>query len=306
MSSISIDELLKELEFDNLKRFNKVLQAFGFSTFSRQTKYVNKKEAIKIAKEVRLKELNWYKHKQQEKDIYDKSGPLKELSKDSSEKVLDSLRYKFDIDNSINLKQNRIIGLVTSGGYLIGKKDEEFSLILENKLNVLIGDRGTGKSTILQMLGMMSNSLTLEAKNIILDVFSNEEKSKNILHRNIKQKLKEYDISLYTLLFIVNEKIYAYYINVKENVYGVFNYNLNENRWLLIKSKTSIVVPNMLIVHQAELIKISEDQNQMYINTLLDMFNNDLKQIRTLTYKQLKQFKIQHSRLNLKIIKSKY
>jgi hypothetical protein len=63
------------------------------------------------------------------------------------------------------LKRDSLV--LSEGGFLSGSEDPHFSLKLAPHVNILIGDRGSGKSTALNLLGLLADSVSEEADDLV-------------------------------------------------------------------------------------------------------------------------------------------
>ncbi len=106
-------------------------------------------------------------------DYVDTDGTLyyqdiDELNEDDRSELLDLVndwyeKLKASLLNP-ETKHFPILGFVSSGGFLQGENDEPFVLPYQSNINLFIGHRGSGKSTILHLLSLLENVLAAETE----------------------------------------------------------------------------------------------------------------------------------------------
>jgi energy-coupling factor transporter ATP-binding protein EcfA2 len=286
IDSITYNELLRECNISDPNDLQRILRTRkGFPQVSHR-KLVPKKDAEYIVKNLTGHQINWLKYITVIKDSKDE-GPLKWNSNSAVLKTIDGW-YK-NIENKLFYKGSefRLLALACVGGFLSGHEESEFILGFDKGVNVIIGDRGSGKSTVLNLLGAISDSVGEETQTLVRRMLSILNPGKAMgenetakLNRRLLKTLKDYSINLYAIYFQDRNAIYCYYINRKKNEYSFLKFT--DSTWEFEKSEQKYLNVPLLFLSQGEIIRIAEDREQKYyLNNILDAIYPDLFDIRT-------------------------
>lgn len=295
--TISFEDLVSECGFsERPKDFFRMIKRAGFHKNIRKNKPVDKKTACEIYTHFQGGNLDWYKYKLRYRDTG--GGAALRFSDDAND--IEMIEQKFlecikttDIEN----KSERFIGIFCSGGFLRGDQErEEFFLPLHNGINTLIGDRGSGKSTILNLSGILSPSTTVMTEALItslLNLLNGSIETDKSLIRQIRKNLRHYDISEYYCYFIKAGETYCFYSNLESSVYCIY-FN-EEGLWVpCSKNKSNSILPlNIQMLMQGEVNRIAEKKDEYYLNKLIDSFRPEIYSKRKVVTKLLKNLSIQ-------------
>ena len=280
--TFSTNDLMNELDIiGDYSVLNKTLKFYGFKKIYSDQE-IDKSLANDILYAIRRKNIDWYFYKERERDLISNSGTLNRPNLEIEQQVkenITSISNKLKITEIKKDTNNRILGLMTEGGFLKLPHSHDFKITIKNGTNVFIGNRGSGKSTILQLFSLVSGSISEEATsfiNIILNQLNQNDNNEKELYRKIKKTLILYNIKRYSMFFIFKGKIYCFYMDTENLIYDLFQHIYN--RWISISKKKSIfeVIPSMQIFHQSEIVKIAEDNENFYLNNILDLLYEDL------------------------------
>jgi signal transduction histidine kinase/energy-coupling factor transporter ATP-binding protein EcfA2 len=304
---ISFENLCRECGFEDERFFMKFLRKSGFPTtdLSRQ-RPVRKRLANDIARALG-REINWYPYKQRERDQLDR-GPLELLTLEKMEHLGTDFAALVDEwftrlgyqEVAYVADQAFILGIACAGGYLRGNDDDVFTLVLSRGVNILIGPRGSGKSTILSHLGIMADSMTAKTSVLmeaVVTALSSEKKDLPPVSRRIREIMKSYDTQVLALYCASSGKIYCVLVDLPRSVYGVLEHKKGEqgdSRWIPVEQAIETVVPSILFFKQGEVVRIADADKPHYLNNILDIIYPHIQQQRTELAKHLKNLLIKY------------
>lgn len=304
---ISFENLCRECGFEDERLFMRFLRKSGFPTtdLSRH-RPVKKRLANDIARTL-SREIDWYPYKQRERDQLDR-GPLELLTLEKMEHLGTDFAALVDEwftrlgyqEVAYVADQAFILGIACAGGYLRGNDDDVFTLVLGRGVNILIGPRGSGKSTILSHLGIMADSMTAKTSVLIEAVvaaLSGEKKDLPPVSRRIREIMKSYDTQILALYCASSGKVYCVLVDLPRSVYGVLEHKKGEqggSRWIPVEQAIETVVPSILFFKQGEVVRIADADKPHYLNNILDTIYPHLQQQRTELAKHLKNLLIEY------------
>lgn len=282
LDSISYDELAKLLNFNDLAEFRRRLRALNYQIPT--GKAVPRKQADEIASRFTGKALPWNELERAQRTI-DRASRLNKFC--SPEAIQSIGRWYQKIDHS-NIQPNSetFLGLVCEGGFLEGADDPEFIISFKPGANILIGERGSGKSTILNLLGLLANSVGVETKGLVqklLNILNPEvEDSYDELTHTIEratETLRFYGINKYANYYTVDGDVYCFYIDLMGGCFELLG--LRQTDWIPI-DRDKFVKPAILFFEQGEVVRIAEDREKnYYLNSIMDAVYPDLYHLRT-------------------------
>ncbi len=183
-----------------------------------------------------------------------------------------------------NSQKNSLLGIVCSGGFLRGKsrgEDDPFIFPLQSGINVLIGTRGSGKSTSLNMLSLLlDSSMQRSPDDDISEWLMPIRRSfSNYGNGRVWRFLKEYGVKKYACYFYEKEstKLYVLYTDLEKNIWCLLC--RKQNGWSLNWKEPDPVeiFPEMLVLRQGDVFRITDSRNKLVINQILEGLNSDIK-----------------------------
>lgn len=225
---ISFEDLMKECNIEDAAEFRRLLKRNGLPSVSLR-KPIERNVANRIVKRITGHKIDWFKYKLQKRDLVDE-GPLKQKSTDFVKQLVDKWYHKVAPDRDLRSNKGCVLGVVC---FLKGKLDAEFTLKMDPNLNILIGDRGSGKSTALNLVGLLTDSV-IEGSEVLVDNLRNlyDEKQDNPtvnFSRRIRSGLFGYGVHTYACFFIKEGTTLCYYVSLDEGSFDFLEYR--EGGW---------------------------------------------------------------------------
>jgi hypothetical protein len=202
---LSFDDLLAELGMTEARELILLCKRNALPQISRD-RPVSKRDANLIVKMLRNKEINWYKYKQRRIDEEERGPVERRIEPSEIEWVASQYKQLLEREAFTPDDANLSIGVAAQGGFLKGGPAEPFHFSIGKGCNILIGERGTGKSTTLTLLGLLSESTT-ERTGILAEDFVRQMEytlTSSINMRRIRKALRSLDIQMYALYFYSN------------------------------------------------------------------------------------------------------
>jgi len=270
--TISVSDLMAECNCSDLPKFRRLLRRNGFSISLK--KPVSREEANQIVSTLVGQPIDWYKYAQKERDR-GSEGPLKRKSIDSNG-IQEWYQKVIGESGVIAADRDYLLGVAFSGGFLAGGDGSEFILKLAPGINVLIGDRGAGKSTMLTLLGLIADSISEETDVLITKLLNllNASPEQVEVTRRVRQTLRQYGVKKYACFFVKDNVVLCFYVDINEGAYALFE--LVDGQWRAINEEEGSSRPKMQILQQGEVIRIAEERERYYLNNLLDSLYPDL------------------------------
>lgn len=295
---ISFDELMSECNFEDIADFKRVLRKNGFSV--PRNKPVERALADNVAKRLIGRKIDWYKYKQEQRDILS-GGALERQSLLSHQEASQFFKLLDISDYQPFLSKDGLIGVVSSGGFLANSNETIFALKLTPGINVLIGDRGSGKSTALSLIGLLADSVSEETGILVDNLLGllNSDSQGSKFSRQVRRNLSKYGIDEYACFYTLAGKLFCFYVSSKQEAFDFLQYH--NNHWMSIN--TSIEVkPKTQVLRQGEVIQIADAQNNFYLNNILDALFPDLYAQREALVRKTHKFLEQinnHKKINI-------
>lgn len=277
---ISFEELMRECNVTDSARFRRLLKLHGFRPLSSK-KRVDKKLASQIVRYFTSEKPSWYEYNLKVRDTSDE-GPLERKTTDIITDRVDN--WYQEITQNQQSKSpiyDHLLGVACVGGFLKGNKSSDFFIHLDSSVNIFIGDRGSGKSTILNLLGLLAGSVTEETNvlvNMLLNLFDEKPKETGDFSRRVRKLLRQYGITIYACFFFQNQTVNCYYVDCRERVFTLLE--LQNSSWIATNRDPVDLGDSMQILQQGEVLKISDEGNKFYLNNILDALYPDLFQRR--------------------------
>src|ERR1051325_3163509 len=290
LKTISIEDLMAECHLSDTAEFRRLLRRRGLTISFK--KPIKRDDANKIVNAFTGKSIDWFKYDQKERD-QSYEGPLQKKWPVDSHRV-EEWYQKLPL-NVRNIVPNKdyLLGIVFTGGFLGGTDGSEFILSLETGINILIGDRGAGKSTVLNLLGVISGSISEETNiliNKLLQLLKNNPKEVEVT-RQVRRVLKQYGIEKYACYYIKDKKLFCYYVNIAETAYEILE--RGDGTWQPLEAVRDIIRPRMQALLQGEVIRIAEEKEKYYLNNILDSLCPDLYGKREVVARTIKKVSTQ-------------
>ncbi len=256
---------MAECNCDDSRTFQRLLQRNGFQISG--DKMVDKQIAEQIVWRLQNRKIDRYKYKQNDRDG-ETGGPIRRQHQSDIPEFLSRCYRHFQ---SPNTERDCIIGIVTRGGFLAGQDTEEFILPLSPGINVLIGDRGSGKSTALNMCGCLSRSTTQAASALVtalLAAFKLGNVDPAALGRELRDRVRHYSVETYVCYYRVAKKTRAVFVDLPRERFATATFNGTD--WNFQNTDPFSSPLPIQVIAQGEVHRISEPDNEFYISNILD------------------------------------
>jgi energy-coupling factor transporter ATP-binding protein EcfA2 len=277
-SRISHEDLMKECGIDDSKAFGRFLKTNGIAKSSNYDKKTANDVAWRVGRRIQ-----WYTYRDQQGDP-ETTEPLR---RGISSSLLDRVAVWYDqlspAKERLALDQPHILGLVCMGGFLEGKDRQEFLVNLSSGMNVFIGDRGSGKSTILNLLGVLAGSVG-EGTHILVEKLLSLADSSEVefseFASRVRRMLRTYDLRLFVSYFCRDREPYCCIIVGEGN--WVYELLVRRNdSWIPVENNQALASFPLQFFHQGEVTTISESGDEFYLNKVIDSLHPELNRQRT-------------------------
>ncbi len=228
----------------------------------------------------------------------------KDLHKFCSQEDIKSIKLWYQqIINNKTINKESILGIVCGGGFLEGVDESEFVISFNSGTNFIIGERGSGKSTILNLLGVISDSVGVESRGLVqklLKILSLEAEEKDdelsrLIQRSL-EKMRFYGINIYVCYYTVMGIVFCLYIDTSKGCYELLT--LERNQWIPLDNEM-FKRPSILFLEQGEVFRIAEEpEKSTYLNNIMDAIYPDLYQIRFHFTKKARNMVSQYENFN--------
>lgn len=284
---------MQECHIDDPDEFRRLLRRNGMPSIPSKGE-IDHDIANQIVKRLMGRNINWYKYKVRERDQLDE-GPLKKQSTESTLALIESWYGKICREGQFELpEKDHLLGIVCSGGFLQGADESNFVIRLSPSTNIFIGDRGAGKSTALNLLGVLSNSISEETDVLVtrlLNLFKTTPDEIAAFTRRIRKILHQYSVERFSCFFKRDHTISCFYVDLSENTFDLLA--RHDGKWHPVPEFDVNIGPSMQILQQGEVIRISESRNEFFLNNILDALYVDLYGKRVGIAKEIKKLSVQ-------------
>lgn len=304
---IFFDDLMKECNIDDPKEFRRLLKVRGIKPISKK-KPINKKLAVEIVYRITGRKIELYKYKLKERDRLDE-GPLQRKTTKTIKNKIEDWFCKITPETGIKRPQHdHLLGFVCSGGFLIGSQSSYFPIKLDSSINIMIGDRGAGKSTALNLCSILANSISEETDilvTMLLNILKVEAEETSDFSRRVRKVLRQYGIINYACFYRQKQKTICYYVDIKKGIFSLLERQNREQKWISSKQEYPTIGNSMQILQQGEVLRIADENNKFYLNNILDaLYPNLYRKRQQFTFlvkkidAQFANFKPTHWKLN--------
>ncbi|WP_271252462.1 ATP-binding protein [Pseudanabaena sp. Chao 1811] len=181
------------------------------------------------------------------------------------------------IEDSI---KSPLLGIACSGGFLRGEsklEDSPLIISMQSGINIFVGDRGSGKSTVLDMLSLLLDSSRKSGQEDDITEWINPNRRIFDSYGNgrITRILKDYGVTKYVCYFYCNGYLYAFYANTQTKKWCLLY--LHNGSWLISHNSPIEVFPELLILRQGDIFRITESRNRLIYNQLFEGLNHSLR-----------------------------
>ena len=160
-----------------------------------------------------------------------------------------------------------MLGIACRDGFLEGDDAAEFVIAFAPSINVLIGDRGAGKSTILNLVGLLADSVDKETDVLVsrlLDGLSADQSespnSVELFSNHARKLLEHYGITWCAVFYCASGTISCFYMNLVDRAFNIYDRVREEWHEGTIGSR---IGPTMMILQQGEVSRIAEERDQI-------------------------------------------
>lgn len=292
---VEIENLTKMLRL-NRKDFKRVLSRMGIQIPSNQ-KVIKVVQAERIFFDLRGENINWRKldddrrSEEQGNLVYNSDAELLTLA--------DLVISKSGFENVADY----LIGFASFGGFLADRPKEPFVFTSFQDKNLIIGDRGTGKSTLISLIAGLSATSRTSRSFFSEDILSAElvGRSDIVAEKiiNLRKVLDDYSISKYVNLYRKAGRIYAISIQPK---LGWCAHVFEKDKWRLL-AEDEIVIPSVFYLKQGDVFRIADVADDLVFSKLFDAVNPEITQQRSALLDACQKFQRQISNTDIRYSK---
>lgn len=291
--AITFEDVMEECNIEDPAEFRRLLRANRLHMVS-EREPIERNLANKIVRRLQGRNIDWYKYKQEERDRLG-GGPLERResgqAKDQVDRWFQTVALEKDIES---LEHDCLLGLVCDGGFLEGPGHSSFALKLEPAGNIFIGDRGSGKSTILNLLSLLATSVS-EETNVLVAKLTNllktEQETIADVSRRVRKVLGEYEVHSLGCFFTTEGRIRCYYVDLRDNLFDIVE--RRDNHWRSVTDAHNEIGPPMLVLQQGEVTSIADRRHKFYLSNILDSLYPSLYERRTKLARNVKKLATQ-------------
>lgn len=289
--NISFVDLMAECRINDQKEFRDLLKRNKFEVAANYEERVANKIAWRLGQRV-----DWFKYKSLQRNEAEERPVTIGLST-QVKSLIPQWYAKLVGDKPTEITLDHMIGFVCRGGFLEGRDETEFVMRFDPGINVIIGDRGSGKSTALHLISLLAGSLS-EGSNVLIEklltLTESAEVEQTEFERRLRKTLTTYGIDVLSSFFCRSGKRYACTITRERNQW---NYELllnANNTWQSVDPSTALLHFPVQFLRQGEIVQISESGDNYYINQIIDSLNDQLYAQRSQLARKLKRFAEQY------------
>lgn len=281
IESITFEDLMQECQISDPVEFRRILRRNSLPVFS-SAKLIDRSTASLIVKRLQGRKIDWYKYEARERDQVE-AGPLERKSHAGHGQRIEAWYQQLFQGRQPSLGDgNSILGLATRGGFLEGQQGGDFILSLDPHINVFIGDRGSGKSTALNLLGLLADSVTEETNTLVTSLLNLLEKTPRetaTIRRRARKILREYGVDNYCVFFTQEGANCCCSVDFPDKSIDLLQ--RGENGWVSAPDTVSFSGPSMQVLQQGEVIAIADEKNRFFLHNILDGLYPDLREKRS-------------------------
>ena len=294
---LSFLDVMRECGFSDAATFVRVLKRNGFQL--RRDKPVPFPTAQDIVRRLQQRELNAYRHKQEVRDEHE-GGPLRWAE---SPEIAALITHWYSLLGAPASQpregemRSSLLGFVCHGGFLGDDDERPFVFGVDPGVNILIGERGAGKSTALNLFGVLSarghNAATVLLTRLV-GLLRDEREAENDKTRRIRQLLRNYSVARYSCFYRHLGTTFAYTVDLESSTCALLALDLTG--WAFVPSRDETKhLPSMHVLEQGEVFKIADETNRYYLNVLVDALFPALREHREKFFHRVRKLASQYT-----------
>jgi hypothetical protein len=278
-SEISIADLLEMLEVD-YRTLKTLLRRNGLPTVPRE-KPVQRRRAEEIYLRLRGKDIDWVSYAEARRPLAHFNAldrkPLPDL-----ENLLE-LAWKrvLQINSGVETEPNGMLGFAVAGGFLAGSSEREFVYANAPGLNMVIGDRGSGKSTVLKWFASLSGCMPhARHGDLIASVLSSPVLDARELSERLEAVGTEMtDRGVEHLVWIYKHGASILALGVVPNN-GYCLLERADSGWIESSIEVEPSLPKIRLLRQGDVFRIADVADRYAFNRIFDGLNAELAEAR--------------------------
>jgi energy-coupling factor transporter ATP-binding protein EcfA2 len=292
--NISFNDLMTECRVNDPKEFRDLLKRNKFQIANDYDERVANKIAWRLGQQI-----DWFKYKSLQRSETEDSPLRSGLSPAVKLKIPTWYEKLGENIATREISHDHMIGLVCIGGFLEGRDEAEFIMRFTPGINVIIGDRGSGKSTALHLISVLAGSLS-EGSNILIEKLLTLKEPAEVeqteFERRLRKTLTTYGINILSSFFWRSGKVYCCTITREEDGWKYQLLLQNNDNWQPTDTSTALLNFPLQFLQQGEIVKISESGDNFYVNQVIDSLNDELYEGRSNLARKLKKLTEQYLR----------
>ena len=286
----TFSDLKTECHIDDDAELRRLLFRNGFTRIN-QKRPIDRQTANRIVRRITGQSIDWHQYRIRDKDLG--KGTIHILDEPPTE--ID--RFIEQVYRSIRTDPgpapdagSYLLGCALQGGFFTSPDDHPLIVRFDRGLNIFIGDRGTGKSTLLNTAGILSESLneaTHTLFNKLIDILSNhpdDDDSVNL--RRMFTIIDRYGITRLVNFIVHRREILCCFFDSSTREAGFFV--RHGNGWEPLRKISRDQLPEFRFLGQGEINRISDENNVVYLNRIIDALDPELASERLAFQKKLK------------------
>jgi signal transduction histidine kinase len=188
-----------------------------------------------------------------------------------------------------------LFGFFCQGGFL-GNDPEGFVFSVDPGVNILIGERGAGKSTALNLMCLLSGRGRNPGQALLARLVGSLEDDRDAetdKARRIRDLLRYYSVTRYACYYRLFGQTFGYGVDLETATCALLM--LGNDTWDFVPTGEEVrLIPSMHVLEQGEVFKIADEANRHYINELVDALFSDVREHRTKFLRRVRKLQAQY------------